>query len=82
MKIGTPIITTKSGGNPELIENDLSGLLVDYGDQQGLLNALIKILNNREVGDKFSQNAKEKVKEFKWKNVVDKTVEVIKSLGK
>ncbi len=33
---GCPIITTTSGGNPEVIENDRDGILIDYNNKEEL----------------------------------------------
>jgi glycosyltransferase involved in cell wall biosynthesis len=46
MQIGVPIIATGVGGNPELIENNKDGILVEYGNNLELLNALVKILSD------------------------------------
>jgi glycosyltransferase involved in cell wall biosynthesis len=49
MYIGTPAIGTKSGGIPEIIEDGINGLLVDYGDIEALKKSIIIILKNEQV---------------------------------
>ena len=43
-----PIVATNVGGNPELVGDRVSGLLVPPGDPTALSNALIELLSDRE----------------------------------
>jgi glycosyltransferase involved in cell wall biosynthesis len=42
---GIPVVTTRVGGNAELVQDEVNGLLVEVGDSQGLHNALLQALN-------------------------------------
>jgi len=46
MYTGTPVIGTKSGGIPEIIDNEVNGLLVPYGDVLALKEAILRVLND------------------------------------
>ena len=56
MAAGVPIVATGVGGVPELVEDGVSGLLVDPGDAPGLSNAVLRLLNDagraREMGER------------------------------
>lgn len=43
MANGKAIVATKVGDNPHVLEDDVSGLLVDTGDIAGMANALIRL---------------------------------------
>lgn len=51
---GLPVICTHSGGNPELVEDEVTGLLVPPGDQEALASALRTLrddtVRRREMG--------------------------------
>src|SRR3989339_116339 len=64
MSVGTPIITTDVGGNPEIIENNKDGLLVSYDDKDELKEAVIRLLGNNQMKVDFAMNAQEEVKNF------------------
>jgi glycosyltransferase involved in cell wall biosynthesis len=49
MMLGKAIIATSVGGNPELIEDGVNGLLVAYGDEKALEEALKKLLQDAEM---------------------------------
>lgn len=77
MKAGVPIITTRVGGNPEVIEDNQTGLLVDYNNEKELLNAVVKIFTDDVLSESLKKNAKNKLKKFSWLNTVNETVKLI-----
>ena len=77
MEVGAPIITTNVGGNPEVIESEENGILVEYNNEEELLDACEKVLNDEELQNKFVQNSKEKLNKFRWENTVKETISVL-----
>lgn len=68
----TPIVASRAGGNVEIIEDGFNGLLVDFGDEENLLNSLVRILTDQKLIDKFKNNSSEKLKnDFIWSKVVE-----------
>jgi glycosyltransferase involved in cell wall biosynthesis len=64
MSLGTPVVATTAGGNPELIENEREGLLAEYNDKNALLRASLRVLQEEGLSAKLSGGAMEKVKVF------------------
>ncbi len=58
MDIGTPIVTTNAGGNPELITDGVNGFLVDFNNVSQLTEAIIRVLNHPESRERMSQSAR------------------------
>ena len=81
MKVGTPVITTKAGGNPETIKDKETGILVDYRDKEQWIEAIELILDNPELADKLVNNAKEDLKRFNWNNLVQETIKVFQNIN-
>ena len=80
MFVGTPIITTNIGGNPELIKNNESGILIEYNSESSgeqLKNAILKLHNNRELQQEFIQNAKKDLDKFDFENMINKTIKTL-----
>ena len=47
--VGTPVVATAVGGMRETIKHEKTGLLVDYGDAEGLSAALLRVLADRAL---------------------------------
>lgn len=71
MASGLPVVATKGGGNPELI-NQESGLLVTPKDIAGLASAIIKILKHKGRRVKMGQNSLRKAKSLSWSKAAEK----------
>jgi len=54
MATGLPVIATRSGGPEEIIEEDVSGILVDVGDSEGLANEVCAVLEDPEKRKRLS----------------------------
>ncbi len=77
MRARVSIVTTKIGGNPEVIEDGKEGFLVEYNNSEQLLEASAKILNDKDLTDFFIQNALEKLKKFSWEQTVQETTLIL-----
>lgn len=53
-----PIIVADAGALPELIENNYSGLVIDAFDEKAWAMSITKLLNNEDLREKLSKNAK------------------------
>jgi glycosyltransferase involved in cell wall biosynthesis len=59
---GKPVVATRVGGVPELIEDGRSGLIVAPGDAQALAEALWKIINDPEWAQSLGRNGRQRVR--------------------
>ena len=55
MAVGLPVIGTKLGGIPEVIEDKVNGLLVVPGSSYELAAAIEKLANNKQIRKKMGQ---------------------------
>ncbi|MGH7744720.1 MAG: glycosyltransferase [Candidatus Dormibacteria bacterium] len=56
---GLAIVATTIGGIPEIIENNLNGILIPPGDSQALANASLRLLKDREISERFGRAAQQ-----------------------
>lgn len=77
MQYGTPVIASNIGGNPELIENNFNGFLVEYKNREQLKEAILKLWQDKALQEKFINNSREKLKHFTWENLVQQTLKVL-----
>jgi glycosyltransferase involved in cell wall biosynthesis len=72
-----PIVSSNVGGIPEIIENNVNGLLCEYNDVNGYVENLKRIFNSKELTDKFTRNAQQKVLEdFSTNVMIEKLVKI------
>ncbi|MFA5830712.1 MAG: glycosyltransferase family 4 protein [Candidatus Paceibacterota bacterium] len=80
MSAGTPVVSTVSGGNPELIENEKEGLLVPYDNRQGLFRAIFRLANEEGLASRFSKEAKEKSLRFSAERAIREFAQEVKNI--
>lgn len=68
--MGKVIIATDVDGNPEVVENEVSGLLVPAMNIKMLAAAMIKVLGEPKLAQKLAKGAREKYeKEFNFEKI-------------
>lgn len=61
MAAALPVVATRVGGIPELIQSDQQGLLVPAGASTELAAAIAKLLTDKEQADRFGAAGRERV---------------------
>ena len=57
MAVGCPVVGTRAGGLPEVIANELNGLLYPPSDYQALAAQILRLINDRKLYHSISRNA-------------------------
>ncbi|MFZ1729436.1 MAG: glycosyltransferase family 4 protein [Bacteroidota bacterium] len=77
MASGLPLVGTRVGGIPEIIEDGESGMLVDARSPEQLAAAFIQLLNDQELRSRLGAGARRRVEEtFAWPEISRRTVAV------
>ena len=72
MSSSLPVIATRVGGNPELVEDGVTGRLIPNDDVEALAAAMLELLDNTDLRETMGAAGRKKVEQqFDW----DKTVE-------
>jgi len=61
MATGLPVVATKAGGSPEVVERGKSGLLVPRCDSRGLSMAIACLIEDPTLRDRLAEAARERV---------------------
>jgi len=69
MAAGLPVVSTRVGGVPFLIDDGINGLLVPAGDAAAMADAVSTILNQPELGERLVANAQARLRSFTWETV-------------
>lgn len=68
-----PVVVSDAGGLPEVVENEVTGFIVNANDIEATTDAIEKLILNKELREKFGKAGRVRVKDkFNWqKNVND-----------
>ena len=76
-----PVVATNVGGLPELVTNNMTGLLVPPNEPKKLVEAINKILENKEFAKKLSDGGYEFViKNMTWEVLLPKYIKFYEEL--
>lgn len=78
LAIGTPLVTTNVGGNPEIVKDGQNGLLVEYNDKKGLSLAIERMLRDNDFALKCVTAGKEMAKQFTKDRMIEELIKIIK----
>jgi glycosyltransferase involved in cell wall biosynthesis len=77
LALGKPVVATKSGGIPEIIKNEDSGLLVPPADPKALSEGIIRMLTDDELAKRVARTGKSVVKQkFTIDTMVNRNIDV------
>ncbi|MCK5535134.1 glycosyltransferase family 4 protein, partial [bacterium] len=72
-----PVIASKVGGVPKVIEDSYTGLLMESGDVKKLADSIVELLKDKKKANFLAQNGYEKIKnEFSSKKMAEKYIKI------
>lgn len=81
MAYGVPVISTYVGCLPEIITNEESALMYNYGDVDALAQNMKKIIESPKLRAKLSENSREIIKrDFETEVIIKKLDEILSSI--
>ena len=80
MGCGTCVIASNVGGNSEVIENDITGVLIKPNSHEELLDKISYLLKNNEKRSKIANAGLKAVEKYSWKRVGQLYLDVYESL--
>jgi alpha-maltose-1-phosphate synthase len=73
MASGTPVVASRLGGLPEVVEHGVTGFLVEPGNTAELRWRLAQVLGDRRLAKRLGRNARERFLEtFTWQACADR----------
>jgi L-malate glycosyltransferase len=78
--LGTAVVATRTGGIPELVADETTGLLVPPNDPRMLGEALRRMLDDAELRERCARAAKAQSERYDYRHTVYKTLDVYRRL--
>lgn len=70
MRCGTAVISTKTDGPKDYIQNGVNGFLTETGDETELANKIQLLLNDEKLRKKFERNGRRTSESYDWDTIV------------
>ena len=81
MASGTPVIASRVGGLPEIVEDGVTGYLVPPGDVASLRRRISDVLDDPAMAAELGSNARERVvTELSWDRCAERCLEAYREL--
>jgi len=74
MATGRPVIATRVGGIPEVVENGVDGFLVTPENPKALAQSAYAILTNEQIAIEMGRKGKEKAAKYALENILPKYI--------
>ena len=82
MATQTPVIATDIGGMPEIVDDGLTGLIVDPGNPQALASAMVEIIDNPHKARAMGKAGRIKVlQRYCWSKIAESLVNRYADIG-
>lgn len=80
MSAGLLPILTKQTGSSRFIENGTNGFIVNFGDENSLINILTELNNSAGLRNKISSEASKIYQSLSWNQICDKYIQLYESM--
>jgi glycosyltransferase involved in cell wall biosynthesis len=74
MAVGLPIVATNVGGNPAMVAHGRTGILINPRDSVAIANAILDLLLNPQLRNKFKENTLKFIENFSWEKISKKLI--------
>jgi glycogen synthase len=80
MQAALPIVASKTGGIPYVIEDGVNGLLVPPGEPEALAHTIDRLLADRDLARQLSEGAQQRVKDYDWEMLAERILAVYRGV--
>ena len=80
MAAGLPVIASNTGGIPDIIEHEQTGLLIEPGNVQELASAIERVVSDAELRNRLQAEAKEKLSQFEISRTAQRYTDLYKQV--
>ena len=81
MAAGVPVVASRVGGIPDVIEHQVSGLLIEPGDPRALAQAIVAVLTDQALRQRVREAAHRDVKRYSIDAVLGELESLYRELG-
>jgi glycosyltransferase involved in cell wall biosynthesis len=72
----TPVVATNVGGIPDVVSDNVNGLLVQPADPHALAESIQRVVFNSRLRRRLVENGKKTCQNFSWRSIAQETLKV------
>jgi glycosyltransferase involved in cell wall biosynthesis len=77
LAMGKPVIATDSGGLSEIIENEVTGLLISPKSHDAIAHAIVRMAEHKEQAKEMAMRGRNKIlRDYTFQKMIERTDEV------
>ena len=80
MWMGLPVVASRTGGIPDVITNEVDGLLVPPGKPEALAVAIDRVLRSPVLAQRLGEAARERAKDYDWDALAERVLEIYRGI--
>src|SRR5215216_2167108 len=81
MQAALPIVASRTGGIPDVIEDGVNGMLVLPGEPEALARAIDRFLADQDLARRLSEGAQEGGKDYDWEVLAERVLAVYQGVS-
>ncbi|MDZ4719226.1 MAG: glycosyltransferase family 4 protein, partial [Roseiflexaceae bacterium] len=81
MAAGLPTVVTRTGGTAELVADQVSGLIFDWGDVKAMAGHIARLARDRALAQRMGAAAHERATHFSWEATMQRYLEIFHELA-
>ncbi|HSX24956.1 MAG TPA: glycosyltransferase family 4 protein, partial [Candidatus Andersenbacteria bacterium] len=75
---GLPVVATRTGGIPEAVKDNETGILVEPGNSNAIADAILQLLDNPALATHYGEVGKQRVLDlFQWNSIISDLEELL-----
>ena len=78
---GTPVVATNVPGLKDAVRDEVTGLLVPYGDREALAGAVIRLLGDQSLRETLAEAALSWAHSFTWDRAAEETLAILERVA-
>lgn len=76
MAVGLPVVSTKVGGIPNVVEDGVTGILSDYGDVSAFEESMKRLMTDATLWSEMSQASRKSAESYHWATIAMNVMQV------